>query len=125
MAQLEEAKDELEKMPNPQGQWRGWKTVFRTHLSRVSTRACKNKEVGNLSHTIVGTGSLFVKEMWVDSKLCRACQIINDNKDLKFESMVPHKHIPSEYFYLHKGESNTMIWDAYDTCLMTDSTGFA
>ena len=125
MAQLEEVKDELEKMPNPQGQWTGWKTVFETHLGRVSTRACKNKDVGDPSRTIVGAETWFVKEMWDGGELRRACQIINDDNDLKFESMVPCKNVPSEYFCLHEGESNTMIWDAYDTSPMARSTGVA
>ena len=124
MAQLKEAKDELEKMPNPQGQWTGWKTVFRTHLGRVSTRACKNKDVGDPSHTIMGTGRLIVKEMLDGGELRRACQIINDNNDLKFESMVPLKKV-AEYFCFHEDESNSMIWDAYDTSPMAHSTGFA
>jgi hypothetical protein len=125
MAQLEEAKVKLGKMHNPQGEWTGWKTVFRTHLGRVSTRACKNKDVGDPSRSIVGAGRLIVKEMLDGGELRRACQIINDNNDIKFESMVPHKSDASEYFCLHEDESNTMIWDAYDTSPMAHSTGFA
>ena len=122
MARLEEAKVKLGKMPDPQGQQKGWNIVFQTHLERDSTRACKNKDVGDPGRSIVGAGRLIVKER-LDG--IRACQIINDNNDLKFESLIPHKSDASQYFCIENDELNTIIWDAYDTSPMARSSGFA
>ena len=123
MARLEDATVQLGKMPGPQGQQKRWNTVFETYLERDSTRACKNKGVGDPGRSILGAGRLIVKES-LDG-LLGACQIFNDNNELKFESLIPHKSDASQYFCIKNNELNAIIWDAYNTSPMSGFSGSA